>query len=162
MMIEALQKKYEAEIASARTNIQVYLTNPAGIGEHPDLVSAVDEQVAKLAEAEDKLETLLNNYGVLIDGADDDDDERCPCPECPLKFHREMARWFRELVSLPRAEDGLQGRKSCKKVKAGLRSKSKKGPVKERKSDGKPRVKQGKRRWIPWSAVVQEISASTP
>ena len=73
MMIEALQKKYEAEIASARTNIQVYLTNPAGIGEHPDLVSAVDEQVAKLAEAEDKLETLLNNYGVLIDGADDDD-----------------------------------------------------------------------------------------
>ena len=30
--------------------------------------------------------------------ADDDDDERCRCPECGLKFHREMARWFRERV----------------------------------------------------------------
>ena len=61
-MIEALQKKYEAEIAFAKANIQVYLDNPAGIGEHPDLVSAVDEQMTKLAEAEDKLESLQKNY----------------------------------------------------------------------------------------------------
>ncbi len=61
-MIEALQKKYEAEIAAAKANIQVYIENPAGIGEHPDLVSAVDEQMSKLAEAEDKLETLIKNY----------------------------------------------------------------------------------------------------
>jgi hypothetical protein len=61
-MIEALQKKYEAEIAAAKANIQVYIENPAGIGEHPDLVSAVDEQMSKLAEAEDKLETLTKNY----------------------------------------------------------------------------------------------------
>jgi len=66
-MIEALQKKYEAEIASAKANIHVYLTNPAGIGEHPDLVAAVDDQLGKLAESEDKLETLLRNYGVLVD-----------------------------------------------------------------------------------------------
>ena len=61
-MIEALQKKYEAEIAAAKANIQVYIENPAGIGEHPDLVSAVDEPMSKLAEAEDKLETLTKNY----------------------------------------------------------------------------------------------------
>tara|TARA_B100000029_G_scaffold503013_1_gene579254 strand:+ start:811 stop:999 length:189 start_codon:yes stop_codon:yes gene_type:complete len=61
-MIEALQKKYEAEIAVAKANIQVYIDNPAGIGEHPDLVSAVDEQMTKLAEAEDKLESLQKNY----------------------------------------------------------------------------------------------------
>ena len=58
--------------------------------------------------------------------ADDDDDDRCPCAECRLKFHREMARCFRELVSLKPNEDGLQGRTPCKKVKAGLRSKRKK------------------------------------
>ena len=75
MMILALQKKYEAEILSAKTNIHVYLTNPAGIGEHPDLVSAVDEQLGKLAEAEDKLETLLNNYGELISEAKNVDQE---------------------------------------------------------------------------------------
>lgn len=61
-MLDALRLKYEAEIASAKANIQVYLNNPAGIGEHPDLVSAVDEQLAKLADAEDKLDSLKRNY----------------------------------------------------------------------------------------------------
>ena len=93
--------------------------------------------------------------------ADDDDDDRCPCAECRLKFHREMARCFRELVSLKPDEDGLQGRTPCKKVKAGLRSKRKKRPAKEDKRDGRLPVKQGKRRWMPWSTVIQEISAAT-
>ena len=62
MLVEALKLKYEAEIASAKANIQVYIDNPVGIGEHPDLVAAVDEQLVKLAEAEDKLETLQKHY----------------------------------------------------------------------------------------------------
>jgi hypothetical protein len=62
MIIDALEAKYKAEIASAKANIQVYLENPAGIGEHPDLVAAVDEQMAKLAEADDKYDTLVKHY----------------------------------------------------------------------------------------------------
>ena len=93
--------------------------------------------------------------------ADDDDDDRCRCAECGLKFHREMARWFRDLVSSKPDEDGLQRRTPCKKMKAGLKSKSKKRPVKEDKRDGRPPVKQGKRRWMPWSTVIQQISACT-
>ena len=61
-MINALQKKYEAEIAMAMANIQVYLDNPAGIGEHPDLIAALDMEMTKLAEAEDKLQCLVKNY----------------------------------------------------------------------------------------------------
>ena len=93
--------------------------------------------------------------------ADDDDDDRCPCAECRLKFHREMARWMRERVIPKPDEDGLQRDKPGNKMKAGLKSKSKKRPVKEDKSDGRPPVKQGKRRWMPWSTVIREISAST-
>ena len=63
MMINALRKKYEAEIAAAQANINVYMKNPAGIGEHPDLVAAVDSEMVKLADAEDKLETLNKYYG---------------------------------------------------------------------------------------------------
>jgi hypothetical protein len=37
-MINALRKKYEAEVAAAKVNIDVYIKNPVGIGEHPDLV----------------------------------------------------------------------------------------------------------------------------
>ena len=64
-MIEALRKKYEADIAHAKANIEVYLNNPVGIGEHSDLVSAVDEQIDNMAHAEDKLEVLNKYYGSL-------------------------------------------------------------------------------------------------
>ena len=57
-----MEKKYEADIAEAEANIGVYITNPAGIGEHPDLVAAVDSQVAKAAEAKDKLDTLRKGW----------------------------------------------------------------------------------------------------
>tara|TARA_E500000318_G_C3569056_1_gene216974 strand:+ start:134 stop:385 length:252 start_codon:yes stop_codon:yes gene_type:complete len=61
-IINALAKKYEYEIASAKANIQAYIDSPVGIGEHPDLVNAVDSEMAKLAEATDKLETIVANY----------------------------------------------------------------------------------------------------
>ena len=62
-MIIALRKMYEAEIAHAQANIDVYLNSPVGIGEHPDLVLAVDEQIDKMAQAEHKLEILKKYYG---------------------------------------------------------------------------------------------------
>ena len=60
-MLEALLLQYQADIAKAKANIQVYLDNPAGIGEHPDLVSAVDSQVEIIANAEDKV-NVINKY----------------------------------------------------------------------------------------------------
>ena len=62
MIVDALRKKYEYEIISARANIDVYLKNPAGIGEHPDIVAAVDSEMEKLASAEDKLSSLNSNF----------------------------------------------------------------------------------------------------
>ena len=65
MMLEALKAKYKAEAMAAKVNIKVYIDNPVGIGEHPDLVSAVDSEISKLAEAEEKLlqiETLFGEY----------------------------------------------------------------------------------------------------
>jgi len=58
MIIDALRAKYKGQMLEARANIDIYIENPAGIGEHSDIVAAVDEQVAKLAEAMDKLEAL--------------------------------------------------------------------------------------------------------
>lgn len=57
----ALILKYSAEVAAAKANIQVYLRHPAGIGEHSDIIGAVDEQVEKASTAEEKLNfiTLL-------------------------------------------------------------------------------------------------------
>ena len=61
-LVKALAKKYEADILNAKANIEVYVTNPAGIGEHPDLAAAIDSQVDIIAHAEDKLGVLNKNY----------------------------------------------------------------------------------------------------
>ena len=57
---DALILKYQGDIATAKANISVYLTNPVGIGEHPDLISAIDSEMDKAAAAWDKL-TFLEN-----------------------------------------------------------------------------------------------------
>ena len=59
---EALIIKYEGEIAEAKANIKVYLANPVGIGEHPDIISAMDTQIEKMAHAEEKLLAVKNHF----------------------------------------------------------------------------------------------------
>lgn len=61
-LLEALERKLVGEVEVAKANIEVYMTNPVGIGEHPDLVGAVEEQLVKLAEADEKLETLRKYF----------------------------------------------------------------------------------------------------
>lgn len=62
-LIEALVKKLEGEIAVAKANIEVYLRQSVGIGEHPDVVEAVETQIAKIAEAEEKLVIAQELFG---------------------------------------------------------------------------------------------------
>ncbi len=54
----ALKLKYEGDKAAAHANIRIYLINPVGIGEHSDVLSAIDEQVAIAATSEEKLKYL--------------------------------------------------------------------------------------------------------
>ena len=61
VIVKALELKYQGAIAEAQANIEIYLTNSAGIGEHPEILSAIDSQVELIAEAEDKL-IVLNQY----------------------------------------------------------------------------------------------------
>ncbi len=56
--LQALKLNYESEIAKAKANIDVYITNPAGIGEHPDIAQAIDSQIKVIAENQDKLSAV--------------------------------------------------------------------------------------------------------
>ena len=59
----ALVKYYEGLIAKHRYNIEVYYKNPAGIGEHSDIIEAVDMELTNLVDAQDKLEAIRGlNY----------------------------------------------------------------------------------------------------
>jgi hypothetical protein len=57
-MLEALKKRYEADIAEAKVTINIYLTNSVGIGEHPQHLDEIDKQLSKIAEAKDKLKAM--------------------------------------------------------------------------------------------------------
>jgi len=63
IMKKALQKKYEGQIAEANANIEIYLKNPAGIGEHSDVLAEVDKQLELAASAQEKLVYLVENIG---------------------------------------------------------------------------------------------------
>ena len=61
-LLEALCKKLEGDVAIAKANFLTYQRKSVGIGEHPEIVEAIETEVAKLAEAEDKLETVKRNF----------------------------------------------------------------------------------------------------
>ena len=65
-LIEELADRYRGEIASAKANVKVYLENPAGIGEHPDVVAAIDTQIQLIANAQEKLDILNSRQFNLL------------------------------------------------------------------------------------------------
>jgi hypothetical protein len=56
--IKALELKYRAGIAEHLAEIQNYVDNSVGVGEHGNLVESMDQLIAKLSEFEEKLITL--------------------------------------------------------------------------------------------------------
>jgi len=57
-MLEALKKRYEAQIAEAIATINIYLKSSVGFGEHPQHIDELDKLFGKIAEAEDKLKLI--------------------------------------------------------------------------------------------------------
>jgi len=57
-ILEALEARYNAQIAEADATIKIYLENPVGIGEHPQHIDEVDKLITKIAEAQEKLKEL--------------------------------------------------------------------------------------------------------
>ena len=57
-ILEALEAKYNAQIAEADATIKIYLENSVGIGEHPQHIDEIDKLVDKIAQAEEKLKIL--------------------------------------------------------------------------------------------------------
>ena len=58
VIIKALEKRYEAQIAEADATIKIYFENSVGIGEHPQHIDEVDKLIEKIATAEEKLQVL--------------------------------------------------------------------------------------------------------
>lgn len=60
-MIKALQQYAQGNLEMHRATAEVYLTNPVGIGEHPQVMEELTEQLKRMAEWDDVLD-IIDNY----------------------------------------------------------------------------------------------------
>jgi len=61
-MIDALRDNAVGNIQKAKLNVEVYLHNPVGIGEHPDVLGAIQEQLDIIAHEEERIEVLDKHF----------------------------------------------------------------------------------------------------
>ena len=62
VILRALQAKYEGEREYHKANIEIYLSNPAGIGEHSDVLEAINVELERMVAADEKIHILVNNW----------------------------------------------------------------------------------------------------
>ena len=57
-ILDALEARYDAQIAEADATIKIYLENSVGIGEHPQHIDEIDKLFQKIADAQEKLQAI--------------------------------------------------------------------------------------------------------
>ena len=57
-LYKALIQKYESDILTCKTTLRIYFENPVGISDHANHLEDMDELVAKMSCANDKLKML--------------------------------------------------------------------------------------------------------
>ena len=57
-MLEALKKRYEAQIAESIATLNIYVKNSVGIGEHPQHLDEMDKLLQVIVDAEEKIKVL--------------------------------------------------------------------------------------------------------
>ncbi len=60
-LIKALLAHAQGDIAKHKANVEVYLSNPAGIGEHSNIVEAIEEELNMIAKYQDQID-VINKY----------------------------------------------------------------------------------------------------
>jgi hypothetical protein len=61
-MLESLHKHAEGNIAKHKMNIEIYLNNSTGIGEHSNIMEAIELELEQIAKYEDQIQILLKYF----------------------------------------------------------------------------------------------------
>ena len=61
-LINALLAHAQGDIAKHRANVEVYLTNPVGIGEHSNVVEAIEEEINMIAKYQDQIDVIITYF----------------------------------------------------------------------------------------------------
>ena len=57
-MLEALKALSVGSIKKSKMNIEVYLANPVGIGELPDVLGAIQDQIDVIAKEQERIDII--------------------------------------------------------------------------------------------------------
>ena len=73
LLLDAVASTAKAKELKALANLNVYMTSPVGIGEHPDVVEECAKLVSEISEARDTMQTIqeLFNESGDIDESDE-------------------------------------------------------------------------------------------
>ncbi len=52
---------YQGLICKHQQNVEIYLNQPVGIGEHPDVMAAIESEINAIAQAHEKIQ-VINHY----------------------------------------------------------------------------------------------------
>ncbi len=64
LIMNAVVAEAEAKESKAVANLQVYMSNPVGVGEHPDVVTECSKLIKEIAEARETkaiVQSLIKN-----------------------------------------------------------------------------------------------------
>jgi hypothetical protein len=58
LLINAIKKHAEGHIAKHVANVEVYLNQSVGIGEHSDIIEAIEQELDEISKYHDQIEVL--------------------------------------------------------------------------------------------------------
>jgi len=61
-MIKALLAHAQGDIEKHKANVEIYLTNPTGIGEHSDIMESVENELNMIAKYQDQIEVIQKYF----------------------------------------------------------------------------------------------------
>ena len=61
-MIKALLAHAQGDIQKHLANVEIYLTNPAGIGEHSDIMESVENELNMIAKYQDQIDVIQKYF----------------------------------------------------------------------------------------------------
>jgi hypothetical protein len=61
-LVDALRVHFSGHLLKHKMNVQIMLNNPMAIHDHTDWMSAIEAEIAQMAEYEDKLEILNKHF----------------------------------------------------------------------------------------------------
>ena len=61
-MIKALLAHAQGDIEKHKANVEIYLTNPVGIGEHSNIMEAIEEELNMIAKYQDQIDVIQKHF----------------------------------------------------------------------------------------------------